>query len=284
MYVFETPRPILATVELAAGTVRVSAGDHPRTTVQVLPGDRSALRDVATAAAAEVEYADRRLTVAVPETDAARRGAVTVDIRLPAGSGLHGDALAADFHATGRLAECRIGTVCGHLVLARTGPLHLSTLLGNVTVDRIDGDVTAVAAAGDVRIGHLDGAARFTRTRGSTRLGEITGGLRLTAESGDLHIGRAHGAVEARTGNGDLRVDEAVRGPLTLESGCGDVDVGVTGGAAAHLDLDSRGGTVYRALGLLDGAGPPPDRGTVRVRARTVLGDIVARSATANPP
>ena len=39
MATFDTPEPITATIEVAVGDVRVSAGDHDTTVVDVRPGD-----------------------------------------------------------------------------------------------------------------------------------------------------------------------------------------------------------------------------------------------------
>jgi DUF4097 and DUF4098 domain-containing protein YvlB len=283
MPVFDTPDPILATIELSVGTVRVVASDRTDTTVHVRPGDRSDFRDVVTAAAAVVDYADGELVVSVanPRGLPHGGGTVSVDIEVPTGSSVHGDALAADFHCEGRTGECRITTDCGHLHFSRTGPLYLSSLLGNVTVERVFGDVEAVIECGDVRIDAVDGTVRLSRTRGATNIGEVVGAMHVSAQSGDLHIGRAHAAVEARTTQGDIRVVEAVRGPLALETVSGGLEIGIAGGVGARLDLDSHSGTVYRSLELLDALAAQPTAAdkAVEVHARTGTGDIVVRRA-----
>jgi hypothetical protein len=142
IYDFDTPDPILATVGRGLGHVRIAARDRAGTTVvDVRPSDRSDPCDVATAAQARVSYAAGELVVSVPKAqDLPGSGAVIVDIKVPDGSRVHADALAADFHSAGRLGECRITTGCGHIRLAHTGPLHLSVVLGNVTVERAVGD------------------------------------------------------------------------------------------------------------------------------------------------
>ncbi|MEU9388406.1 DUF4097 family beta strand repeat-containing protein [Streptomyces sp. NPDC048324] len=230
MQVFHTPAPIRAVVELGVGDVRITAGDRTDTTVDVLPADRADFRDLVTAAEAVVTCDGEELLVSVPRAGDLPRGggSVSVAIEVPAGSAVHGSALAADFHGTGRLGECRIVVDCGHVRLDRTGPLHLHSLLGNVTVGRVAGDVEAVAESGDVRIDSVEGRTRLTRTQGATHLGEVAGDVHVSVGSGDVRIGRAHAAVEVRVGQGDIGVGEAVRGPLALEAEHGTMEIGIT--------------------------------------------------------
>jgi hypothetical protein len=280
---FDTPQPILATIGLDIGSARLIARDRTRTVVDVRPRDPRDPCDTATAARAHVTFRAGELVVSVPKARGLPgSGAVLLDVTLPTGSRVHAHALAADFHGTGQVGECRITTGCGHIHLARTGPLRLSSVLGNVTVDHVSGDLEATAECGDVSIRRVDGAAEVNRTTGSTRLGEVTGDVRVYADSGDLHIGRAHAAVEARAAQGDIRIDETLRGPLTLETASGRLEVGIPDGAATSLDLDSHVGTVYRALDLLDttATARPAGQEEVRVHARTIIGDIVVRRAT----
>ncbi|MGW1001410.1 DUF4097 family beta strand repeat-containing protein [Streptomyces sp. NPDC002520] len=279
---FDTPQPILATIELNVGSVRIAASDRTDTVVEVRPGDRSDPCDVATAEQARIAFAAGELVVAAPKPRGFPRGggAVIIDIEVPSGSRIRGDALAADFHCVGRLGECRLTTDCGHIDLEEAGPLHLTSILGNVGVGHAVGDVEAFAEGGDVRIRVVDGTVRLNRTKGDARIGEAKGDVHVHADSGDLHIGKAHGSVEARASQGDIRVDEAVRGPLVLETACGKVDIGITVGMPALLDLDSHVGTVYRALDLLapEVCSDSPD--AVRVHAHAIIGDIAVRRAT----
>jgi DUF4097 and DUF4098 domain-containing protein YvlB len=279
---FATPEPILVSISLNIGRALVSAGDRTRTTVDVHPRDGGNAWDVTTAELTRVDYRDGELVV-----DATRAqglpgsGSVVVAVRVPSGSRLHADSLAADIHGTGGFGECAISTGCGHVRLDRTGPLHLSAALGNVTVGSVVGGVEAVAGSGDITIREIDGAAEINRGTGNTRIGAAGGPVWVYADSGDLHIGRAHAGVEARAARGDIRVDDAVRGPLTLETASGSVEVGIAQGSAAALRLDAHVGTVYQALELLDGTAPAVGVApTVEVHANTIIGDIVVRRAS----
>ncbi|WP_330299318.1 DUF4097 family beta strand repeat-containing protein [Streptomyces sp. NBC_00503] len=282
IFEFDTPEPILVTIGLDIGHVRLTAGDRSRTTVEVRALDRDDASGVATAGRAGVAYTAGELVVSAPTARGLQGiGAVIVDIELPSGSRVHGNALAADFRGTGRLGECRITAGCGHIRLDRTGPLLLSSVLGNVDVQHVAGDFEAVAGSGDVYIREIDGAVEANRGTGDIRIGEVSGGVRVYADSGDLHIGRAHAAVEARATQGDIRIDAMLRGPLVLETASGKLEVGIPEGVRAHLDLDSHVGTVYQSLDFLDSSArkPEADAETVKVQARTLIGDIVIRRA-----
>ena len=67
MPTFDTPEPITATIDLAVGDVRISAGDRGTTVVEVQPSDASNEEDVKVAELTRVEYADARLLVKAPK-------------------------------------------------------------------------------------------------------------------------------------------------------------------------------------------------------------------------
>ncbi|NGN63432.1 DUF4097 domain-containing protein [Streptomyces sp. A7024] len=280
---FETPEPILATATLHLGCVRVTASDRGTATVTVRPKDSRDACDVATAGLARAEYAAGEMVISALRTNGLPgSGAVLIDIELPSDSRMHMDALSADFHSTGRLGESRISTGCGHIRLDRSGPAHLSSALGNVSAEQVAGPARIDANCGDVHIRRIDGTAELTRSIGNTRIDRVTGDVRTTTNSGDLRIDAADAGVEARAAQGDIRIGRTGRGRLDLETASGRIEVGLPGGIAVGLDLDSHVGTVYRSLDLVGGAAEAPGAmeapGTaVQLRARTIIGDIVVR-------
>jgi hypothetical protein len=72
-----------------------------------------------------------------------------------------------------------------------------------------------------------------------------------------------------------LLVTHGKRGSVVLETGFGELEVGISEGTAAWLDVSSLYGTVRSELDASDG--PETSDETVKVRARTGYGDVVIR-------
>lgn len=279
MPTFETLEPISVTIALGVGDARITASDRDDTVVVVGPSDSSNDSDVKAAEQTRVEYSHGRLLVKAPKQWKQHSlfgtgGSVDVTIELPADSRVQGEAAMADFRCDGRLGECRFTSGTGTIRLDDTGPLHLSTGLGSITVNRAAGRAE-VTGTGEVRIGEIDGAAVIKNLNGDTWVGTVTGDLRCNAANGDISVDRAHAAVNAKTANGNIRIGEVVRGAVVLGTGFGELEVGIREGTAALLDVRSRFGGVHNSLVASDG--PDPSDQTVEVRARTSYGDIVIR-------
>jgi hypothetical protein len=266
-------------VSLVSGQVRIVAGDRAQTTVEAYPCDSDDQEDVRTAAQLRIGFADGQLFVNGPMTGGSC-GAVIVVIAVPTGSSLHGRGVAMDFFGVGELGECRLRTGLGRIRLDRTDSLQLASSLGDITVDRAVGTVEATANRGDVHLGRIAGRARITtREEGNVSVGEVRGVARLRAEKGAVWINRVHADMNARTTHGDIDVGEIVRGSVVAATTFGSIRVGVAETGSARLSLDSTTGTVYTSLSLLT-ANERTDE-IVRVRARTVVGDIVVQRSGA---
>ena len=279
MPTFDTLEPILVTVAIGMGEVRITASERRDTIVVVSPSDSSNGSDVKAAEQTRVEYSDGRLLIKAPRswrqyTPFGGGESVDVAIDLPAGSRVDGEGSVADFRCGGRLAECRLTTGVGNIRLDETGPLHASTSAGSITVDRAVGRAD-VSGSGQVRIGEIDGPAMIKNLNGLTWVGEVTGELRCNAANGDITVDRALAGVSAKTANGAIRIGEVVRGSVDLGTGYGELEIGIREGTAALLDLRSQFGSVRSSLVASDG--PETSDQTVEVRARTSFGDIVIR-------
>jgi DUF4097 and DUF4098 domain-containing protein YvlB len=77
----------------------------------------------------------------------------------------------------------------------------------------------------------------------------------------------------AKSANGDVRLGEVARGSVVLETGLGDVEVGIPEGTAAWLDVRSGTGRVHSELEAAEA--PEPSAETVEVRARTAAGNVL---------
>jgi DUF4097 and DUF4098 domain-containing protein YvlB len=279
MSTFDTPKPILATIDLVIGDVRISAGDRGATVVAVHPSDKSNMEDRKAAELTRVEYANEQLLVKAPKLRSwlSRRGGGSIDvtIELPSGSHVHGALGSADLHCDGRLGTCRIKTGLGHVRLDQTGTLSLKVGTGDISVDRVTGDAEVTAGSGDVRLRELDGSAVIKNSNGDTWVGVARGDLRLSAANGSIAVDLAQASVGAKSANGDVRLGEVVRGTVVVETHIGDLEVGIREGTAAWLDVSATAGKVHNALNAADA--PEPSTEIVEVRARTSLGEIAIR-------
>ena len=280
MPTYDTPQPIAATIDLAIGDVRISAGDRVATTVVVHPSDESNEQDRKAAELTRVEYASEQLLVKAPKLRprlSKNGGSIDVTIELPAGSHVRGTVGLGEVHCDGRLGGCQIKTGLGRIALDEADTLNLRSGAGNISVGRATGRTEVTTGSGGVRLRKLDGSAVIKNSNGDTWVGEAGGELRLSSANGNIAVDLAHASVGAKSANGDVRLGEVVRGPIVLETKLGDLEVGIREGTAAWLDVSSRFGRVHNALDAADA--PEPSAETVEVRARTSVGEVVIRRA-----
>jgi hypothetical protein len=276
---FDTPDPISATIDLAHGDVRISAGDHRTTVIKVEPADASNADDRRVAEQTRVEYANRQLLVKAPKLRSwlprSGDGAVNVTVELPAGSSVHGSAALADFHCDGPLGDCRIKTGIGGIRVDRADRLNLQAGIGDISVDHATGHADVTSGSGDVRLRELDSSAVVKSSNGDTWIGTAGGDLRLKAANGNIAVDESRASVGAKSANGDVRLGDVVRGSVVLETQLGDLEVGIREGTAAWLDVRANAGRVQNALESAEA--PEPSAETIEVRARTSVGDVMIR-------
>ena len=243
MPTFTTPEPILVSLDLAAGDARISAGERDDTVVEVAPRDASRRADVRAAEQTRVEFADGRLVVRTPRQGLSfsRGWAVDVTIALPAGSRVQGRTGVGELHADGTLADCTFKSGAGAIRLGKTGPLHVASGAGDITVDSVGGDV------------------------------------RVTTANGDITVDRAARNLIAKTANGNVRVGAVARGSVEVTTASGSIEIGVVRGTAARLDVKTQFGNVDQQLDAAEA--PPPSGEKVEIRGRTGFGDITVRRA-----
>jgi DUF4097 and DUF4098 domain-containing protein YvlB len=263
MPTFDTPAPIHAAIEIAAGTVRIVASDRTDTVVDVRPSDESDDADVQAATQTQVAYSDGKLLVSASKHKARWwffrwDAAIDVTVNLPAGSGVTVQTASADVQCEGPLAEAK-----------------LSSSSGDITVARSAGHTDVSTAHGDIWVREIDGPAVVETAHGTVTLGEVAGDLRLKSAHGDISVDRALADVTAKTAHASVRIGEVRRGSVVLETAGGDLEVGVRDGTAAWLDVSTQYGSVRNSLTASDR--PAPSTETVEVRAQTAYGDIVIR-------
>ncbi|MDO8309313.1 MAG: DUF4097 family beta strand repeat-containing protein [Actinomycetota bacterium] len=283
MTTYSSPSPISAVIRIAHGDIRVVASERDDTVVTVAPTDIGRDADVRAAENTKVEFADGTLTVIAPRASGLafgkRTGSVRLSIELPAGSQVEAVSGMGTVAGTGRLGDCRMRTGAGDIRLGHAATVDLDTGLGSIAADRISGDATCGTGSGSIRIGRVDGNAQVKNSNGETWIGEGGTAVRVKASNGRVVVERAHGDVRAASANGDLVVGSAERGTVELRTGLGRIDVGVTEGTAARLDLHSSFGNVVSEMERTDR--PAASEPTVEISARTSAGDIVVRRSLA---
>ncbi|MFB9833794.1 DUF4097 family beta strand repeat-containing protein [Actinoallomurus acaciae] len=278
MPTYDTPEPITAVIDIPSGRVQINAGDRTDTVVDVRPGDPARESDVTAAEQTQVEYAGGRLFVRGPKNKlralVGRPPSLDVTIELPTGSRVDAKGWAS-YRSQGRIGTSSFDTAVGSVRLDQTGTLKLRSSAGDVSVARSDGNIDVSTSTGKIWIGEIDGAAVVKTANGDITIGEVTEDARLNTANGDINVHRALSAVNAKTAYGSVRIDEVVRGSVVLETGFGELELGVREGTAAWLDVSSKYGTVRSDLKA--GDGPGESESTVEVYARTGYGDIVIR-------
>ncbi|MDH6451631.1 MULTISPECIES: DUF4097 family beta strand repeat-containing protein [unclassified Streptomyces] len=270
---FDTPEPISVNAHVAAGSLRLAAGERRDTVVEVRPRDPERDKDVRAAEQTEVTFAGGVLTVRTKE----RRmigpsGVADVTVELPTGSRVEVTGAWAQVLGEGRLGEVRVKTSVGDVRLDTTGPVELTASHGSVVVDRIEGRAVITTSSGNLRVGTVDGPAVLKNSNGNTNVGAVSGELRVSGANGAIDIACAEGSVTGTATNGVLRVAEVVRGEVQLETSNGSIEIGVREGTAAWLDVSSQRGLVRNALTASEA--PEQTEDTVKVRARTNWGNI----------
>jgi DUF4097 and DUF4098 domain-containing protein YvlB len=285
MPTFDTPGPILVTIEIGVGDVRIAASDRKDTNVVVRPSDLAKKSDVTAAEQTRVEFSAGRLLIKSSKSwrhYMPRGGGESIDVQidLPSGSQVRGETGVAALHCNGPLGECHYTTGVGDIQVDQAGPAHLTTGIGDIGVDRASGHTQITTGSGAVRIGSVDGTAVIKGANGDTWIGEVSRDLRVIAANGSIAVDHSHATVIAKTANGDVRLGDVEGGTVVAQTALGKVDIGIRVGVAAWLDLNTDFGKVYNEL---EAAGrPQPGEESVEVRARSSFGDITVRRSAAN--
>ncbi|GAA1613378.1 DUF4097 family beta strand repeat-containing protein [Actinoplanes couchii] len=280
MPVFDTPASINVTVEVAVADVWITASDRTDTVVEIRPSNPAIESEVEAASQIRVDYADGVLRIISPRYTfdfSRKRRDVEVIVEVPTGSAIATEIQAGGFTGAGLFGATRVKTAAGHIRVERTGPLHLSTSAGDVTVGAVTGKAEVSTGSGRIRIGEIDGTGAVKNSNGETLIDTVNGDVRVRSANGDIRIEHAGAGVDAKTSHGNVRLGEVVRGSVTVGTSMGDLAVGIAQGTAAWLEIDTSFGKVRNEL---TGALRPEEADeTVEVRGRTSFGDILIHRA-----
>jgi hypothetical protein len=280
MPTYDTPTPIDLAINLPVGAIEVFAGDRADTVVTVSPTNPAKGVDRRGAEETKVDFDGRRITINGPRPRFSWIGpteSVDVLVKLPTGSRLTAETAVGGVRTLGRLGATRIKCSMGPVDVDTTGDLWLRASHGNATLGTAEGGIEITADHGQIRVGTVTGDAILKASHGSIRVGECGGDLEAKLSYGDLEITTALASVAARTAYGSIQLQEVSSGSIEVESGYGQVSIGVRPGVPAWLDLSSKEGRVRNQL---DGdRAPDESEQAVAVRARTQYGDITIQRA-----
>jgi len=218
MQKFDTPSPIAAIINIAAGRVRAFAADRADATVEILPANPSKSRDVETAEHTTVAYADGvlRIDSRAPKNQLLGPGSLHVTVHLPAGSRIEAKTSACELIGEGRLGDVVFDGAYREIKIEEAASIHLTT------------------TDGDVEIGRLSGSAQISTARGNIRIAEaVRGTVVLRTQSGDISVTATAGAsaaLDASTGHG--RISNSLKNNGTIE-----LDIRAT---TSHGDITAR--------------------------------------------
>jgi DUF4097 and DUF4098 domain-containing protein YvlB len=119
--------------------------------------------------------------------------------------------------------------------------------------------------------------ARLSSSGGRGWIGHASADLDLSSGSGDFDIDRADGSITATTASGAIRIGRMTHGQAKLMNGSGNIEVGISEGAAASIDVNSERGAVHDFVSSQ--GDPDPSDHKVMVHARTRHGDIIIQRA-----
>ena len=276
MPAFATPDPINATVEAGGAQVRITASDRTDTKVLVEPLNAASRKDVKVAGKTRVDFADGQLTVRtmVPGD---QDGSVAITIDVPVGSSLVAYLAHSGVHVDGSVGTCELHMASGRVQLDRINALRANISAGEVEIGHIAGRADIEGATFAVRIGAVTGRVGITSAGGQAWIGHAAADLELSSGSGSLDIDRADGSVTATTGSGTIRIGRMTHGQAKLMNGSGDIEVGISDGTAAYLDVKSERGSVRNSVASQET--PDASDAQLTVHARTRHGDIIIQRA-----
>jgi hypothetical protein len=274
---FETPSAISIVMELSVGDAWITASERVDTVVEIRPRSATSKADTTMAEQTTVEYAEGQLTIRVPKSwrrysPLGAGPSVDVMVEVPLDSRLRVEASWSTVRTEGRLGECWFHTG-GAVRVQHCGPLTVDTNYGEITALRVVGPAQVKSSSGRIQLDEVTGSVEAKNSNGDCRIGFAAGQIRVNTGNGDIIIGEAASSVNARTTHGGIRIGSVTRGRAELRTAHGPIEVGVSPGTAAWLDLDSKHGRVHSSL---DGVDEPSEADeTVEIVAGTSYGNIL---------
>jgi hypothetical protein len=193
-----------------------------------------------------------------------------------------GDSIAIRAKRRGRSARLAIGVPVGTDVNVKGASVDVVArgALGGLRVRSASGGVQAddvvradvALSSGDARFDVVRDGADFRATSGDISLGRVGGRLAASLSSGDIRIEELGGDGDFETSSGDVSVRRYAGSSVAVRTVSGDVRIGLPSGIRVEPEISTLSGKVSLPSPTADTANA--DRRTVKVRLRTVSGDI----------
>jgi len=256
-------QPIRLTVS-AIGDIRVEGRDVDRVSYRVI-------RKAKASNAGDAEKLFERALLAT-----SRRGpSATLTLQDPQ-CGRCGFTSEIEISVPRRLRETIIRAAAGSLsVQGIEGGVSANSAVGSIEMNAIGGGVMASTAGGPITLGAIGGAVRCETAGGSIKLRASGGEATLTSNGGGIEVGSVGGTLRAETLGGDV-VAERVAGEVIAATSGGTIRIGQ---ARGRVTADTAGGSIEIA-GAPQGVRAETAEGHIRLT--DVSGQVFATSANGN--
>ncbi len=260
-YTFDNPGPVSADLRIAGGQINVDTTETETITVSVEPMDGSTQSREA-AEQTRVSLDGKQLIVHQPDHKGwalFRWPKLSITVRLPQDSALTIKAASADIRCNGIYRE-----------------VVVQSASGDVWVDRVTSNLSNRSASGDLNVGWVGGSVQAHTASGNIKIQHVGRDADVNSASGDIEVGQLQGSIRGKTASGDVRIGCASQGEVKVNSVSGDVDLGILAGTGVWLEVSSVSGRTTSELSM-GGDSVPPTGASLKVRVRTVSGDIELR-------
>lgn len=207
-----------------------------------------------------IEQTGNRLVVRAPQAMPARQVALAVTVHAPAGSAPAIKTSTADVTVTGT-----------------AGRVDISTGSGDVALDDIRDTCRVRTGSGALRVRTVHDDLSVRTGGGNVEIAAVPGSASAVTSTGPVWFGETFGEVFARTGSGSIAVADARSGSVELNTGSGDLRIGIGSGVTGEIDVSSDTGRVVSELDVT--AEPPSEQAELTVHARTGTGNAVLRKS-----
>jgi len=106
-----------------------------------------------------------------------------------------------------------------------------STSGGNISIERVKGNVSMSTSGGNIKTGDIDGKADLRTSGGNITLASVNGEASVSTSGGDIRIGKVGKKLDARTSGGDIEVGD-IGGDANISTAGGDLRIGIVSGSA----------------------------------------------------